>query len=526
MKKIAIVILVFSFFSCTKFLEENPASELATTNFFDSADDAYSVVNILYHKGVPSFYQLTVNLSALQMYGGYRSGLFDNEYKNQFMSRLQMGTVDAGLDNAELLALWQSCYEAIVRNANFAITHIPTCPGLTDTEKNQLIAQAKFFRGLNYFYLVKMFGAVPLITESYQSLDNIYVKRSSEALVYAQIVQDLNDALANGELADIPMPQNGFRISNGSVQALLADVYLNMAGYPLQDTEKYRLAAEVAKNLLANANYALISGTDQSTNSAFNILKKSDNEKEYLYSVEYDGTILDPGAYPMFCFPQEAATWGEFPKYNISNLGYNPVAKLHAIYDKNDDIRYQEGQYFHTKYTQKNGAMAGTSRTFATPIPFFWWEEEAALSTGVSKKDKVHYRLAEIYLIGAEASAIANGSVTDEAATYLATIMHRASLTQSAESIKNRLLSLSIDQFVQEVWKEKMRELLFENKIWNDITRTRRYPNFNTNGQVTFTDLIGSTNSFGGTYTEENLYLPICSQEIQRNPMLLEDPIQ
>lgn len=516
--------VVSGFTSCNDFLEEHPQSEMSIESAFTDPSHAFSAVNILYRKGFPAFYHTALNGAARVMDGGFLAGFFDNQYKGEGLVRMQKLQLDASLDNGQVQSIWSGCYEVIVRNANFALKYIPDCPGLTDAERNQLLAEAKFFRALNYFYLVKMFGAVPLITKTYESLDEIYVSRSSEAKIYALIIQDLTDALDHGGLADKPMPENGFRVSKGSVAALLADVYLNMAGYPLNETSKYAHAATIAKSLISNSSYGLITHVDFAENSAYGILRSSDNEREYLYTIEYDATIAVGGGYPMFCFPQEAASWGEFPRYNICNLGYNPISTLHAAYDPVNDLRYRERQYFHSSYMQVNGRFAGTVREFNTPIPYFWWEETAALETGVSTKDKVHYRLAEMYLIAAEALVKSENRVTDEACGYLATIQHRASLNKTYDEIKNELTTLSPDEFVKEVWREKIREFIFENKIWNDITRTRMYPAVDGNGKFDFVNLIGATNYFGGTYTESNLYLPIGVLEMQRNPAL-SDPV-
>ncbi len=528
MKKLLLISLfglVVGLISCEKFLEEHPRSERSTDALFQSPEDAYSAVNILYRKGFPTFYNTGINSAARVMDGGFLAGLFDNQYKGEFLVRCQGLQVDASLDNTQLQAVWTGCYEVIVRNANFALKYIPDCPGLSDGDRNRLLAETKFFRALNYFYLVKMFGAVPLITKTYESLDDMYVPRSSEAKIYALIVQDLTEALSSGGLADKPMPENSFRVSKGSVAALLADVYLNMAGYPVNDVSLYAEAASTAKSLINNVNYALIVNANQSDKSAYNTLRTSDKEKEYLYTYEYDATISTGGGYPMFCFPQEASSWSEFPKYDMCNLGYNPISTLHAVYDHANDLRYQEHQYFHSSYTQTNGIYAGTVRNFNTPIPYFWWEPTAALETGVSTKDKVHYRLAEMYLIAAEAIVKSGNSVTDEAAGYLAAIQHRASLNKTFDEIKTGLMVLSPGEFVKEVWREKIREFMFESKIWYDITRTRMYPAVDGSGKFDFVNLIGTTNYFGGTYTADNLYFPICIQEMQRNPALSEPPL-
>ncbi|MCL1933227.1 MAG: RagB/SusD family nutrient uptake outer membrane protein [Candidatus Azobacteroides sp.] len=530
MKKILFligIISIWGFNSCSDFLEENPRSQQATKSNFSSAADGYAAVNILYHSdhGFPNLFNAgSAYVGPNIMYGGYLSGLFDNQYKGQeiFVQYCQNLQVDANVSNSQLQGIWEPIYRAIVREANYAIKYLPDCPGLSDAEKNQLIAEAKFFRALSYFYLVKMFGPVPLIEEPYESLDNLYVPRSTEVHIYEFIVKDLEDALANGGLKDSPMPKNGFRISKGSVSALLADVYLNMAGYPVNDASKYAEAARVARTLINNPNYQLIQNLDKGDNSAYNILRTSDSEDEYLYTIEYDATIANGGWRPIYCFPTEAATWGEFT-YNISCLVYNPAAVLHAAYDIPNDLRHQEHQYFHSKYTQTKGPTAGTVHDLGGWCPYFWYEEDALLNTNRSQKDQVHYRLTEMYLIAAEAIAQTSG-VTDEAAGYLAEIEARASLNKTEDQIKSELLSLSKDNFIREVWREKIREFIFENKIWNDITRTRMYPAL-VGGQFTFVNVIGAQNPWGKTFAEKDLLFPICSQEMQRNPRLSEPPI-
>jgi hypothetical protein len=511
------------FTSCQDFLEESPKNARAAETFFLNALDATSVVNSLYRNGAPSFHNAgSAYMGPNIMYGGYKSGLYDNQYKGQeiFVQYCQNLDIDANVSNSQLQGIWEGVYATIVRRANYAIKYIPTCPGLTDVQRSRLIAESKFFRALNYFWLVKMFGAVPIITEPAETLADMYVRRSTENKVYALMVEDLESALKDGNLADVPMPENGFRVSKASVAALLADVYLNMAGYPVNDASKYAEAARVAKTLINNANYALIQHTEAAT--AYDILRTSDKEKEYLYTFEYDASISTGGWRPMYCFPNEAATWGEFT-WSIADLAYNPVPLLHAAYDADNDLRFQERQYFHSTYKQTKGSNIGVVRDLGGKCPFFWFEENALLVTNASQKDQVQYRLTEMYLIAAEAIAQTSG-VNDEAADLLATIEARASMNKTKEQIKAELLALSKDDFIKEVWTEKIREFIFEHKIWNDITRTRMYPALQ-GGKFTFVNLIGAQNPWGRTFAEKDLYFPICSQEMSRNPALSEAPI-
>lgn len=508
--------------SCSDFLNEEPVSEISTDQFFTSKADAQSAVNNLYRTGFPELYNAgSAYMGPTVMYGGYMSGLYDNQYKGQerFVQDCQNIGVDPVINNGALLSVWELCYRAVTR-ANAAIKYIPTTPGLTEAEADKLLAEARFFRALNYFHLTKMFGKLPLITEPYESLEDLYVAPSAEADIYDLIVEDLTFALNEGGLTDAPMPANGFRISKGSVSALLADVYLNMSGYPVQ-TNMYAQAAATAKSLITNTAYSLIqNGSDMVLHpeeSAYNVLRTSDNQSEYLYVVEYDASIATGGWRPTYCFPNEAATWGEFT-YSIACYTYRPVTQILSAYDFTNDLRAQEKQYFHTNYTFTKGARIGETINFVDVAPYFWFEPAALYTTNVSQKDQCHYRLAEMYLIAAEAIAQTDG-VTEEAAGYLAEIKARASLNQTKEEIVTELLALSTEDFITEVWTEKIRELIFENKIWNDITRTRMYPT-TVAGNFTFVPVVGATNPWGKTFTEKSLVLPYPDAEVQRNPLL------
>lgn len=507
--------------SCNDFLKEEPRSQISVDQFYLTPADAISAVNNLYRSGFPSFYNAgSAYMGPTVMYGGYISGLFDNQYKGQekFVQDSQNLAIDPVVNNGSLNAVWQNCYSAIGR-ANNTLKYLPTTPGLTPAELNQYTAEARFFRALNYFHMVKIFGGVPLISEPFESIENLYIAKSTEAVIYNFIVEDLVFGINQGGLPDIPMQRNGYRISKGSISALLADVYLNMSGFPLNDN-KYADAATVAKTLINNSAYGLIQNGATPEESAYNVLRTSDDQIEYLYVIEYDATISNGGWRPTYSFPNEAATWGEFT-YNITDNAYRPVTQILAAYDLTNDLRAQEKQYFHTNYTFTKGDRMGETVQFADVTPYFWFEPEALYVTNQSQKDQVHYRLAEMYLIAAEAIAQTSG-VNAEAADFLATIKARASLNKSKAQITTELLALSTDQFIQEVWKEKIRELIFENKIWNDITRTRMYPTV-VNGVFTFVPIIGAQNPWGHAFTEKNLLLPIPDDEIQRNPELVQN---
>lgn len=518
---ISLLILSFCFSGCQDFLSQAPKSDRSKDQFFEKPDQIEAAVNALYRDGVPSLYHVEgAFIGSPTMLGGYLSGLYDNEYKGQsaFVQYLQTLTYTPINVSDQLEKVWFKCYQAISK-ANYIIKYVDVVTDLDEKKHNELLAQTLFFRALNYFYLVRFFGEVPLIALPYESMDNLYMARASQNEVYDLIENDLQKALSYGA-ADKAFVQNGFRITKGAIETLLADVYLHVSGYPVQGN-RYKDASDWAKRVIESGKHILMSHGKTPEESAYNQIRTVDNSTEYIYSYEYNSDTFHNGARSNISLPSIAATWGIFKLSNTTNA-YAPTEALLKLFDNVNDLRIQEKQYVHTKYTYvKNGETI--VRTFS-PAPYFYFEEETALKTGVGQKDVPIYRYAEILLIAAESIAMSEG-VTEEAVDYLTQVRSRAYTKMSLDDIKKSLRGLSKEGFVQEVWNERTRELLFEFRIWTDIQRTRKYPIAKNNqGGVEYVNVVGASNPWGMTFQEKNLLFPIPHYEMQRNPSLVQNP--
>ncbi len=520
MKKIiiAITIITFAFTSCESFLEENPRNQITLSQYFTTPEDAEASVNALYYSGVPTLYVDGSFEGSSMMMSGYMSGLFDNGRKESpGPIEAQNLTLDPVNLSVKLYNWWAGCYKAI-SDANVALKYIPTTESLSGTDANRLLAEAKFFRAWNYFFLLKTFGDVPLITEPVDNLDNIYVERTAARTVYDLIIEDLEWAIDNGGLNDAPFYLNGNRITKGVVETLLADVYLQMAGYPLQSDDKYVKAANVAKMVINSGKYQLIENGDDPQESAYNVMRTSDNEPEYIYAIEMNEDLRANG-FSVYTIPTHSSPPGTKVGDFMWN-GYEPLDEYVNIYDSQKDLRIQDKQLFHTKVEKD-----GETYEFNEWAPYIWYDEVAIFETGRNGQDMNVYRYAEILLIAAEAIAQTEG-VTNEAVSYLADIKARAYWQTEKSQIISELNGLTKDQFIEEVWKERLRELPFNYKIWYDIQRTRKYPvaNLSDKGKVDFVNVIGHTNPFGATFKEYHLLYPISETVMQRNPALQQNP--
>ncbi len=523
MKKINIIVILTGFitFSCSDFLQEVPRDELSTDQFFTVPLQAQNAVNSLYRNGAPQMYTSAgVYSGSRAMLGEYMSGFFDNEYKGQEfqIQYAQQLTMDGDNTATYLGGIWNDLYRGISR-ANNAILNIPDTPGLSEEDIKRLSAEAKFFRAFAYYHLVRMFGAVPIITEPYETLDDLYVANSPVQDVYNLIVEDLQYAAdENNGLANVSMADNGYRVTRTVANTLLSEAYLTMSGYPLQQ-DNYGNAATAARAVINSNVYSLTqhgkdaAGNVVPENSAYNQIRQADVlANEYIYSIEYTVGI-ENSPYPPFCYPVALA--GDVA-YALTNGAYQPVNSFLQGYDAVNDLRRQEKQYFHSSLT-----VDDSIRNFATS-PYMWHDDQALFETATSGKDLLVYSYADALLIAAEAIANSEG-VTAEAVGYLTQVRSRAYWQQTPEAISAQLSALSPEAFVQEVWKERYRELVFEFQLWPDIQRTRMFPQTSANGDITYVNVVGQTNNWGKTFAEKNLLFPIPETERQRNPNLTQN---
>ncbi len=515
---IILSLVIGSITSCSDFLDENPRSSLTNAGFYKTAAQAEASVNILYRAGLPSMYNAGSAYAGPNiMLGGYMSGYFDNEYAGQevvVQYSKELNRTAVNIAN-QMDGVWDECFRAINR-ANSSIKYIPTID-MDATQSAKLIAEAKFFRAISLFHLVKMFGDIPLTLEPYESLENLYLPKTSTAEVYKQIIADLKEAVS--VLPDAAFYKNSNRITRNAANTALADVYLQISGFPVQENH-YADAAAAAKAVISSGKHSLTQNENKTDKSAFNILRTKEGLDETVYAYEFNNTVSTSGWWPTYSFPNKAAGWGVF-KYAITVNVYRASNGFFNIYNPTQDIRGQEQQFFFTKYKRPDGPLEDLGEYG----DWYYFDEAAMLETGRGTKDFNIYRYSQVLLIAAEAIAQSTG-VSTEAAGYLAQVRARASFTgKTVAAYQTELMGLSKDAFIKEVWIEKMRELPLEFKLWDDILRTRQYPQFKgAKGVVTFINVIGAPNNWGKTFAEKDLLWPISANELQRNIELVQNP--
>lgn len=163
-----------------------------------------------------------------------------------FTLQTEFETLNVSTNDAGTRPVYQGCYKTI-QGANNVINNYEKTKG--DAAKIQIIAgEAYFLRALSYYWLVRYYKNVPILINANFTFDLLSIKRSPASEVYKLIEADLAKAetMLSNTKRDLGRP------NKGSAKALLADVYLTEAGWPLKDQSKYALAAAKAKEVIDN----------------------------------------------------------------------------------------------------------------------------------------------------------------------------------------------------------------------------------------------------------------------------------
>ena len=332
-------------------------------------------------------------------------------------------------------SMWSRWYKSIGR-ADRAIEYIEKY-GLTDeTYKNRLIAEARFLRALNYFYLVRGWGDIPI-----QERD--YIKREPSTEVYAYIEADLQFAIDSLPVKSAYAAKDLGRATKGAAQGLLAKVFLYQS--------KWQQAFDMAKTVITSGDYSL--EPDYATIWRL----AGENGRESLFEWQARGSSIAHGI--------QQYSQVQAPRGGAVNLGwgFNIPSKnlLDAFNAEKDNIRRDATIIF-------RGETLYDGRVIDNGVENPMYNEKAYSSAngGASDTDKnVRYlRLGEIYLILAEAANELGNS--NEALDALNAIRTRVKLPNITVTDQAQLRQL--------IWKERRLELAFEHDRWFDLVRTKQ----------------------------------------------------
>lgn len=202
---------------------------------------------------------------------------------------------------------WSAIYESIQR-ANIAIRNVQNAQ-IDETVRNQMIGEAKFLRGLGYFYLVNYFGGVPIYDETTdinKDFNNLTKARSTEAQVYEQVIKDFTDAIEVLP-ASWPSADNG-RATKGAAYAFRGKAYLYQKNYT-------NAISDMEEVLKPEYNYSLY----PSFKDLFN--KTGDASSEMIFSLINLGGTGNTYGMPFAWYAGTRSTYGSCWNNTVASVG-------------------------------------------------------------------------------------------------------------------------------------------------------------------------------------------------------------
>ncbi|RNL87740.1 RagB/SusD family nutrient uptake outer membrane protein [Sinomicrobium pectinilyticum] len=242
----AIIFLVLCIFlSCEDFVEINPPSdELISETVFVNDENAIAAIRGTYYELKNGFGR--GNSTSLTVLGAINAD--DLDYLSTNVDFL--GFYDALLipENSWIDNNWKSLYQVIYQT-NSILEGLQGSTGITPDVKELLEGEAKCIRAFCYFYLVNLWGEVPLIISTdYEK--NRLASRATISQIYELILSDLKEAQELLPEDYAHAEEERVRVTKSAATALLARTYLYL--------EDWAQAEEQASKVIENSNYMLM----------------------------------------------------------------------------------------------------------------------------------------------------------------------------------------------------------------------------------------------------------------------------
>lgn len=520
-KNILITIAIFSILmGCSDdFLERTPQDAITIDNFYQTVEQLDAATALLY--GWPWF---TINDKAHWTIGDSRAG---NDWTSDG-EMAQFFTFSVNSGNPLLGEAWISLW-MVVAHANSIINNVPerASSDIPADVIKRAIGEAYFMRATAYFYLVRLWGGVPIIENNSDLVFDSRVPRNRIEDVYTFMIMDLEKAVD----ALPPSYSSAGRVTEWAAKGMLAKVYLAYSGYGQSGTRNQQYldrARELAGDVVNNSGLNLLPNYADLFRLAHN------NNQESLFAFQWVscmdwGTQNTNQAYWAASGELTGAGdgWGggKGPTIDLQREYEPGDLRRHATFMRDGDfypeLRRAHGGYTHSidqgsqiqAHIKKYVIGSADDNGGAGSVCF--------MSTGMNT---YVLRLADVYLIYAEA-VLGNSASTSDGSALDAFNAVRA---------RAGLPALSSITW-EDIRRERRIELAYEADYWYDLVRWYYYDpqgainhiNNQERGTYIWNEETQEheINSVNYTVSADNFYLPFPQGDVDKNPLLLEDPV-
>ncbi|WP_417291013.1 RagB/SusD family nutrient uptake outer membrane protein [Corallibacter sp.] len=506
------VIFLLMFVSACQddFLDRPSEDTLALDNFYSTDAQVQSATKALYTRTWFNFHNKA--FFAITEVGSGNMFTYSSDVNG--MVNFSLNSTDPELFNA-----WKSLWSNIAQ-ANTLINFLEerVGSGVSPDVVQNAIGEAYFIRATSYFYLVRLWGPVPIIENNLDHVDSPQINTNYVEDIYTFIVSDYQNAISRlvEKVRGANYANNG-HVSKGSAKAMLAKVYLYLQDYP--NAKLY------AEEVINSGEFKLYGGEELPSKTFGDLfLYANNNNEESIFALQWKAS----GTYGTGsnCNTQFGYT------SNVTNATYGgvfaPSQDILDIYEA-QDLRRKEtfmlpGDEYPNILTgdgsslivpddiNPQGAGAGIKKYVVGRLngditgPVDAW--------GMMGNNTYIMRYAELLLIHAEAIMGGAGVTSDQAALEsFNKIRRRAGFSQGQD-----YSSITFD----DILLERRRELAFEGDYWFDLGRIPRSQAINILSNQNRGDSVTAAYY---TPSESDFYMPYPDGDVAKNPLLLEPPV-
>lgn len=363
-------------------------------------------------------------------------------------------------ENGEVLTQWRTLYE-IIYSCNSVIEGLNGSQGVSESAKKEFTAEARFIRAFCYFYLVNLWGEVPLVTTTDYRANRV-ITRAEPEVIYDLMVEDLT--AARDMLSPDYSQDSGERVraNQWAASALLARVHLYLRNWEQAELEATKVIENDAMFSLTNLDAIFLKNSSE---AIFQLLPTSPFEDSFA------GLLY-------------------LPRTSVTSVTNFPLLNSLCMAFEADDLRYTEWvrsktvsgvEYFYPyKYRVRTPASGDPHKEYTTLL-----------------------RLAEQYLIRAEARAWQNKLTgVNSAQADVNVIRARAGLPNTLASTQEELFMV--------IAHERRVELFTEGHRWFDLVRAG-------NADAVLSPVKPDWNATDSRW-------PVPLAELTKNPMLTQNP--
>lgn len=519
MKPIYSVILAatLSLTACSKLLDKEP-DFVTPENYFRNEGELMNSLNGVYNRLIDTHGRMYSR--ALYSYFVLND---ESYFRNISINNIRVMSMDA--TDLDIGRFWEVLYEGINR-ANLLLEHVDGVD-MDVNKRNVIKGEALFLRGYYYYLLADFFGDVPLKLNATKSPNDKYLPRSPIKDVYAQIVADMTQA-EELVLTATELKYNE-RVSKTAVQAILARVYLKMAGEPLRDVARYADALAYADKVIASGQHVL---NPDFKKIFINHSQDINDPKECLWEVGLYGNKIGN--------IDQAGMVGiengiESPDENIgySGGGMRITAKLYNLFGTKDTLR-RDWSISPYRFVSAEGV---TKRQYYSTAQIYdrnpgKWRREYELGTKSRSYNSTNFpviRYSDVLLMKAEAENAVNQQPTLAAVDAVNQVRRRAFGKPAGTANASIDMPANLDrvEFLQYIQDERMRELCFEGLRRHDLIRWGLYvPTMNALGKDMSTT-APAAHRYGGNAglntTDRNVLFPIPNTEMTVNKLMTQN---